>query len=259
MEKLIRIKYSKTGPLKYISHLNMARVFTRALRRADIPVVISIGFNPRFRISFGPPLALGISSNSEYLDIRLKEEMSPGELKDRLNKVLPLGLNIIKAKEIPLSSESLIKVIDSASYMITLRLKFRKETIDLSKKDLVGKDLKSNNLKKENLRRKSKDLIDEINKNIKCFLSQKEIVIEKQTKKGIKNVNIRPAILSMEAKEHKGQILKLKLWLSIGPNENLNPRYVIESWLSKLSKTDYILNIKEICREGLYINHKAII
>jgi len=237
LEKLIRVKYSKTGPLKYISHLNMAQVFTRALRRADIPMVISIGFNPRFRISFGPPLPLGISSKSEYLDIRLKEEMSLGELKDRLNRVLPLGLNIIKAKEIPLSSESLIKVIDSASYMITLKLKFRKETIDFRKKDLI----------------------DEINKNIKYFLSQKEILIEKETKKGIKNINIRPAILSMEAKEHKGQILKLELWLSIGPNENLNPRYVIESWLSKFSKTDYIVNIKQICREGLYINHKAVI
>jgi len=259
LEKLIRIKYSKTAPFKYISHLNMAQVFTRALRRADIPVVISSGFNPRFRISFGPPLPLGISSNSEYLDIRLKEEMRPGELKDRLNKVLPLGLEILKAKEIPLSSGSLIKVIDSASYMIILQQKFRKDTINLRKKDLAGKNLKTNNLKEENFGKISKDLADEINKNIKYFLSQKEIVIEKQTKKGIKSINIRPAILSMGVKEHKGPILELRLWLSIGPNENLNPRYVIESWLSKLSNFDYNLNIKQICRDGLYIKNKAVI
>jgi radical SAM-linked protein len=61
LEQLVRVKYCKDGPIKYISHLNLGQVFTRALRRADIPVVISGGFNPRFRISFGPPLPLGIS------------------------------------------------------------------------------------------------------------------------------------------------------------------------------------------------------
>ena len=66
MEELIRVKYCKNGPIAYISHLNLAQVFTRALRRANIPVVISSGFNPRFKISFGPPLPLGISSISEY-------------------------------------------------------------------------------------------------------------------------------------------------------------------------------------------------
>ncbi|MBA3061394.1 MAG: DUF2344 domain-containing protein, partial [Atribacteria sp.] len=49
MEQLVRVKYRKDGPIKYISHLNLAQVFTRALRRANIPVVISSGFNPRFR------------------------------------------------------------------------------------------------------------------------------------------------------------------------------------------------------------------
>ncbi|MDD5015460.1 MAG: TIGR03936 family radical SAM-associated protein, partial [Atribacterota bacterium] len=80
MEQLIRVKYFKDGPIKYISHLNLAQIFTRTLRRADIPVVISNGFNPRFRISFGPPLALGISSTSEYLDIRLNEEIKVKKL-----------------------------------------------------------------------------------------------------------------------------------------------------------------------------------
>ncbi|MFH1002123.1 MAG: TIGR03936 family radical SAM-associated protein, partial [bacterium] len=120
LEQLVRVKYCKDGPIKYISHLNLAQVFTRTLRRADVPAVISNGFNPRFRISFGPPLPLGISSTSEYLDIRLKEKIKVEELTERLNLVLPQGLKILQAKIIPSSADSLVKIIDRASYVITL-------------------------------------------------------------------------------------------------------------------------------------------
>jgi len=256
LEQLIRVKYSKDGPVKYISHLNLAQVFTRALRRADIPMVISSGFNPRFRISFGPPLPLGISSTSEYLDIRLKEEMKPDELVNRLNRVLPQGLKIIKVKMIPLSSDSLVKVISCAFYIITLKLK--KEVINLHSEDLNinRKGLNREKLRGKNFNREVKGLKEEIDKNIKSFLSQEEIVIEKQSKKGIKKINIRSAIINMLAKKCQDQILELNLWLSIGQDGNLNPRYVVEAWLSN---SGYNFDIKQICRKGLYIKDQEII
>ncbi len=242
MEQLFRVKYSKDKPIKYISHLNLAQVFTRALRRASIPVVISGGFNPRFKISFGPPLPLGISSTSEYLDIRLKEKMSPEKLMNRLNKVLPQGLKVVKVKIISLSSDSLVRVISTAFYIITLKLK--NGAFNLIKEDLNidGGDLKR--------------LKEEIDKSIKGFLSQDEIVIEKQSKKGIKKINIRPTILDMSVKKFKDQILELNLWLNIGQEENLNPRYVVEAWLFNSS---YNLDIKQICRDGLYIKDQEVI
>jgi len=242
LEQLIRVKYSKDAPIKYISHLNLTQVFTRALRRAGIPMVISGGFNPRFRISFGPPLPLGISSTSEYLDIRLKEEMNPEELMNRLNKVLPQGLKVVKAKIISLSSDSLVKVISAVSYVITLKLKngafnLSKENLNIDEGDLKG-------------------LKEEIDKNIKGFLSPEEIVIEKQSKKGIKKINIRPVILDMLVKEFKDQILEINLWLNIGQEGNLNPRYVVEAWLFN---SGYNLDIKQICRDGLYIKDQEVI
>lgn len=256
MEQLIRVKYVKNGPIKYISHLNLAQVFTRALRRAGIPMVISSGFNPRFRISFGPPLPLGISGTSEYLDIRLKEEMKPGELVERLNRVLPRGLKIIKAKLVPLSSDSLVKVISRASYIITLKLK--KGVINLHSEDLTlnGGDLNRENLKERNYDIELRGFKKEINKNIKRFLSQEEIVIEKQTKKGIKKINIKPAIINMSIKKCQGQILKFNLWLNIGQEGNLNPLYVVKAWLSN---SGYNFDIKQICRDGLYIKDQEII
>jgi radical SAM-linked protein len=241
LEQLVRVKYCKDGPIKYISHLNLAQVFTRALRRADIPVVISGGFNPRFRISFGPPLPLGISSTSEYLDIRLKEEVKVEELTERLNLILPQGLKILKAKIIPSSADSLVKIIDRASYIITLKIKIKEKLLDSAVKN------QENGLK---------ELEQEIEKNNKRFLNLDEITVEKQTKNGIKMVDIRPSILDISVKKFKKQILKLGLEIKIGQQGNLNPRYVIRAWISN---SDNNFDIQQICRDGLYIKCKEVL
>lgn len=241
MEQLVRVKYCKNGPIKYISHLNLAQVFTRALRRADIPVVISGGFNPRFRISFGPPLPLGISSTSEYLDIRLKEEVKVEELIEKLNLILPQGLKILKAKIIPSSADSLVKIIDRASYIITLKIKIKEKLLDSAVKN------QENGLK---------ELEREIEKNNKRFFNLDEITVEKQTKNGIKMVDIRPSILDISVKKFKKQILELGLEIKIGQQGNLNPRYVIRAWISN---SDNNFDIQQICRDGLYIKCKEVL
>ncbi|MEA2086899.1 MAG: TIGR03936 family radical SAM-associated protein [Candidatus Caldatribacteriota bacterium] len=239
MEQLVRIKYCKDGPIKYISHLNLAQVFTRTLRRANIPVVISGGFNPRFRISFGPPLPLGISSTSEYLDIRLKEEVKVEELTERLNLVLPQGLKILRAKTIPSSADSLVKIIDKASYVITLKIKEK----------LLNSAVK-------NQENELKELEREVENNNKRFLNLDEIIVEKQTKNGIKMVDIRPSILDISVKKFKKQILELGLDLKIGQQGNLNPRYVAKAWISHFANC---FDILQICRDGLYMKGKEII
>ena len=239
MEQLVRIKYCKNGPITYISHLNLAQVFTRALRRADIPVVISGGFNPRFKISFGPPLPLGISSTSEYLDIRLKEEIKVDELIERLNLVLPQGLKILRAKIILPSADSLVKVIDRASYVISLKIK--EKLLDSFAK---------------NQENKLKELEQEVENNNKRFLNLDEITVEKQTKNGIKMVDIRPSILDISVKKFKKPILELGLKLKIGQQGNLNPRYVAKAWISNFPNN---FDIIRICRDGLYIKGEEVI
>jgi len=208
-------KESFFGKISQISHLNLAQVFTRVLRRANIPVVISGGFNPRFRISFGPPLPLGISSRSEYLDILLKEEIKTEELAERLNRVLPQGLKILRAKIIHSSTDSLVKIIDRASYIITLKLKEK----------LINSRVK-------NQEDEFKELKKEIEKNVKRFANLEEIIVEKQTKNGIKMVDIRPSILDIKVRKFQNRILEFNLDLKIGQQGNLNPRYVAKAWIS---------------------------
>lgn len=79
----IRLKFTKGSEVKYISHLDLMRVFQRALRRASIPISYSSGFNPHQEISFAAPLSLGVTSNAEYVDLKLTEPMDVREIRRR--------------------------------------------------------------------------------------------------------------------------------------------------------------------------------
>lgn len=91
----IRLRFSKTDRLKYISHLDINRAMGRAFKRAQIPLWYTEGFNPHPYMSFSLPLSLGVESLCESVDIRLTENMELREIKQRMNSVLPIGLKII--------------------------------------------------------------------------------------------------------------------------------------------------------------------
>ena len=102
--------------MRFISHLDTARALRRALNRAEIAVVYSQGFSPRPRVSFGPPLAVGHLSETEYADIAVAEPIVPEQLADRLNKVLPAGLHIVWAGKVPAGSPSVSAAIAELEY-----------------------------------------------------------------------------------------------------------------------------------------------
>ena len=91
----VRLRFSKTGRLKYISHLDINRAMSRALKRAGIPLWYTEGFNPHPYMSFSLPLSLGVESLCESVDLRITGEITNKEIKDRLNSVLPEDLKIV--------------------------------------------------------------------------------------------------------------------------------------------------------------------
>lgn len=91
----VRLRFAKTGRLKYISHLDINRAMARALKRAEIPLWYTEGFNPHPYMNFSLPLSLGVESLCESVDIRLIDNISCTEIKSRMNKVLPDDLKII--------------------------------------------------------------------------------------------------------------------------------------------------------------------
>lgn len=91
----IRIKFQKTGRLKYISHLDLCRTMTPAMIRAGIPIWYTEGFNPHPKMVFTQPLPLFAESECEYLDIKIVEPMSCEEIKERLNGALASELAVL--------------------------------------------------------------------------------------------------------------------------------------------------------------------
>lgn len=94
--KAIRIFFSKTGRAKYISALDLINCFQRALRRTDIPVWHTQGFNPHTYVNINLPLSLGTEGIRESMDIKLTDDMSFDEVKDKLNAVLPSDVRVIE-------------------------------------------------------------------------------------------------------------------------------------------------------------------
>nr|WP_317357017.1 TIGR03936 family radical SAM-associated protein [uncultured Tyzzerella sp.] len=187
-----RLKFSKTGKIKYTGHLDLLKMFQRAIKRANLPISYSQGFNPHQIMSFAIPLPLGMESEAEYIDMQFDENIEPNFIKDTLNKNMPIGmeiLNVVKLKEGQKSAPSIVAI---GEYEILL----------------------DNNINKN---------------NIDNFLNQQEINVERVSKKRgkeiLKTVNIKEDIFNIELIENN----KIKVIISTGSSKNLKPDVLIES------------------------------
>ena len=161
-----RIKLTKTGILRYFSHLDWQNTFFKAISRTDLKVAFSQGFNPTMKISMGIALPLFAQSECEFVDVELWEKLEENEIKEKLTQVLPKESRILSVENIERSSKAIEMAVGWAEYKIC---SFNKKLYDF-----------------ENLKY-----------NTNRVLSSEEIFIEKKNKKGlIKTINIKPAIKS---------------------------------------------------------------
>lgn len=93
----MRLKFSKQGDLRYIGHLDLQRLIERALRRSNLPMRYSQGFNPKVRLNLASALPLGQESSSEFMDLWLEEFVKPETVASRLNEALPGGVRVLEA------------------------------------------------------------------------------------------------------------------------------------------------------------------
>lgn len=114
----LQIRFGADGPLRYISHLDLMRVWERACKRAGLPVSQTQGFSPRPRIALAAPLPVGVSSECELLDVRLDERTEPREAIEALRPQLPQGGSISEAAELPLRHPSLQSLVRAARYAV---------------------------------------------------------------------------------------------------------------------------------------------
>lgn len=97
--KKIRVMFSKTGALKFISHLDMNRTMKAAFLRSKLPIWYTMGFNPHPKTVFSLPLSVGVSDLCCFMDFKITEEVSHEEICRALNAAFPEGLHALEAYE----------------------------------------------------------------------------------------------------------------------------------------------------------------
>lgn len=117
-EYVCRGLFERRGALSYIGHLDLKAVFERALRRAQLPILYSQGFNPRPMLVFALPLGVGINTEGDWLDVSMEVPVDADEYVRRLNAELPDGLKMIKAVSIDEPKNSIMSVVTCAEYRI---------------------------------------------------------------------------------------------------------------------------------------------
>ena len=122
-QQRVRITFGKHGALRFVGHLDLSKTWERLLRRVQIPLEYTQGFNPRPRIQFASALQVGVTSESEYLDIWLTERLDepfPELWIERLQATSPPGLRIYTLADVPVRDKALPQQVASSEYVITV-------------------------------------------------------------------------------------------------------------------------------------------
>lgn len=180
-------EFEKMGRMSWFSHLDLQNTMQRALRRAQLPVAYSQGFNPHVLTSFATALSVGCQSRGEVMEVEMAGEISPEEFVEKLNACLPDGLKVRRCAPVPDSAPALMAKVAEAGYDITA------PNADLTQA-------------------------------VEAFLKAEEVMVEKRSKTKTRLVNIRPMVheitcafdgkdsrLSMVLEQNNANALKVEL------------------------------------------------
>lgn len=208
----VRIRFSKNGMMRFVGHLDMMRYFQKAIRRADIPIAYSNGFHPHQIMSFALPLGMGISSSGEYMDIELVEHMACDILRDRLDRCMAKGVEILSAVSVDPKAGKSMAAVAAAEYVVTV-LPLGEDPFDTGR---------------------FKD-------GIRLFFTERdEIIVTKKTKKSEKSIDLKKLIYKLCISDNE-----LSMILSAGSENNIKPELVMDNLFGfmELNSKDFKLCI----------------
>lgn len=133
----LRLRFGRGDEVKFISHLDVVRFWERVFRRARIPLAYSQGFTPHPRISLAAPLAVGITSEAELMDVWLNRWMPPQSLMMRVKSQLPCGFEIFDAWEVELNIPSLQSCLAFAEYRVEVKSEKGRQDVEVSLQSLL--------------------------------------------------------------------------------------------------------------------------
>lgn len=194
----IRIKFSKSGIMKFIGHLDTMRYFQKAMRRADIDIAYSAGFSPHQIMSFAAPLGVGITSGGEYLDIEVHSTRSSADALAALNETMAEGFSVLDYRKLPDDAKTAMSIVSCADYHLTFREGYAYGTVEA------------------------------LHEAIHAFYEvPREISVTKKTKKSEKIIDLKQLVYDFKVFEEEGQP-KFYLKLSTGSTDNLKPEFLME-------------------------------
>jgi len=126
----LRIRFSRGQEVKFISHLDIVRLWQRALHRAGIPLAYSRGFNPHPQMSLAAPLAVGVTSQAELMDVFCTKWVSPHWFSAAMSQQLPPGIEILEVYQAALSQPSLQSQVRYAEYMVEVENEKERKDIE---------------------------------------------------------------------------------------------------------------------------------
>ncbi len=212
----VRIKFSKTGVMKFIGHLDMMRYFQKAIRRAGIDIAYSGGFSPHQIMSFAAPLGVGLTSMGEYFDIELRTFTSAEDIKERLENAMVEGISILEVTELSETAGNAMASVAAASYIINFA-----EGVELPN-DWVSQLI--------------------------TFYLQPTIPYIKQTKKVTRELDLKPLIYDLQIRGDS-----VYLMVNASSSGNIKPSFVLEAFFDSIGFTlpEFALHIS---REETYGN-----
>lgn len=195
----IRIKFAKEGAMKFVGHLDIMRFFQKVMRRADVDIRYSEGFSPHQVMSFAAPLGVGLESRGEYVDIEVLTTGTSKEMIERINAAMVEGMEVLSYRLLPDTAANAMSIVAAADY--TVRFREGHEPQDW----------------------------DGFAAGLKEFMDREQILILKKTKKGEKEVDIRPMIYELSV--WSGADRSIHMRIATGSAANLKPDAVIRAYM----------------------------
>lgn len=193
-----RLKYCKESGMRFISHLDLLKIFSRAARRCGLPLTYSQGFNPHPELVFNAPLPLGVTSESEFVDISLDEDLSEEQCLSLLKSALPDGIRPVSVRKMTEREATVMKYVCSCQYRIQI------EVSNVTPQVYIDR--------------------------VSTLLNQnKPILVMKKSKSGVKETDIRPMIYTFfEDMEMDGNLLTFSCITAAGNMVNLRPEVAVQ-------------------------------
>ena len=206
-----RVRFSKHGALKYIGHLDVMRYFQKVLRRAEVDVAYTNGFSPHEITTFAQPLGVGVESDGEYMDIKMNSYISCEELRDRINSHSVPEIQALSVKLLPEKSGNAMASVAAAEYYID----FKPGRVPAVLTEVINDPVKINDM-------------------INSFLSQNEIILEKEGKAGLRQIDIKDRIFEFGWDENE---MCLHAIVDASSGYNIKPQALIELFLKYINGT----------------------